>query len=335
MPQGSSLDDFVLLKRLALGAMSEVFLAEVRGVVGPDRLVALKRMRPEVAGDDAWTRQFLDEAHLSSLLHHPALARLKAYGQQDGLLFLAFEYVHGLTLTQLLDARREAGLGPLPWAHAVRIALGVAECLAYLHPLKGRDGQPLGLIHRDLHPGNVMVSDVGAVKLLDLGIARRAGRLSETQPGQVKARLEYAAPEQLRAEPLDARTDVHGLALTLHELLSGTQPLRRDTPAATMDAVLEEVPKGLGAVRPALPSSLQKTVTAALAKTAPKRPSLLELRTALEQSLRAGAPLVGMPELAELVAPYLPGAGRLPWEADRSREAATATLTARTSPTKG
>ncbi|WP_375754407.1 serine/threonine-protein kinase [Corallococcus exercitus] len=331
MPQGPSLDDFVLLKRLALGAMSEVFLAEVKGGVGPDRLVALKRMRPEVAGDDAWVRQFLDEAHLSTLLHHPALARLRAFGQQDGLLFLVFEYVHGLTLAQLLDARRAAGLGPLPWPHAVRIALTVAECLAYLHPLRGRDGQPLGLIHRDLHPGNVMLSDTGAVKLLDLGIARRVGRLTETQPGQVKARLEYAAPEQLRAEPLDALTDVHGLALTLHELLTGVPPLRRDTPAATMDAVLTDVPRKPGGV----PAGLQKAVTAALSKTPSKRPSLLELRTALDQSLRSGAPLVGQPELAELVAPFLPGAGRLPWEPDRSGEAATATLTGRSTRTKG
>ncbi|MBN8233289.1 serine/threonine protein kinase [Corallococcus macrosporus] len=331
MQQAPSLDDFVLLKRLALGAMSEVFLAEVKGGVGPDRLVALKRMRPEVAGDDAWVRQFLDEAHLSALLHHPALARLRAFGQQDGLLFLVFEYVHGLTLAQLLEARRAAGLGPLPWPQAVRIALSVAECLAYLHPLRGRDGQPLGLIHRDLHPGNVMLSDTGAVKLLDLGIARRAGRLTETQPGQVKARLEYAAPEQLRDEPLDALTDVHGLALTLHELLTGVAPLRRDTPAATMDAVLTEVPRKPGGV----PTGLQKAVTAALAKAPSKRPSLLELRTALNQSLHAGAPLVGQPELAELVSPFLPGAGRLPWEPDHSREAATATLTGKPTRTKG
>ena len=340
MPQGPNLDDFVLLKRLALGAMSEVFLAEVKGAVGPDRLVALKRMRPEVAGDDAWVRQFLDEAHLSTLLHHPYLARLRAFGQQDGLLFLVFEYVHGLTLAQLLEARRSAGLGPLPWAHAVRIAATVAECLAHLHTLRGRDGQPLGLIHRDLHPGNVMIADTGAVKLLDFGIARRTGRLTETQPGQVKARLEYAAAEQLREAPLEPWTDVHGLALTLYELLSGVQPFRRDSPAHTMDAVLTEVPRGLGAVRPAVPAPLQKSVTAALSKTPSQRPSLLELRTVFDQSLRtAGAPLVGLPELAELVAPFLPGAGRLPWGQDRAREVATATLSTGSShamlPTKG
>ncbi|MFP2932155.1 serine/threonine-protein kinase [Pyxidicoccus sp. 3LG] len=335
MWRNSSLDDFVLLKRLALGAMSEVFLAEVKGAQGPDRLVALKRMRPEVAGDQAWVRQFLDEAHLASLLNHPFLARLRTFGQHDGLLFLVFEYVHGLTLAQLLEARLTAGLGPLPWAPAARIASHVAEALAYLHALRSREGQPLELVHRDLHPGNVMVADTGAVKLLDVGIACRVGRLAETRPGTVKARLEYAAPEQLRQEPVDGRTDVHGLALTLFELLSGVQPQRRPHPARTLEAVLTEVPGGLEDLRPAVPEGLRRCVTAALAKEPARRPSLLELRTALDQALHtAGAPLVGLPELAELVAPWLPGSGRLPWSSEPAPSDAptTRTITARTSP---
>jgi serine/threonine-protein kinase len=282
-------------------------------------------MRPEVAGDALWVRQFLDEAHLATLLNHPYLARLRTFGQHEGLLFLVFEYVHGLTLAQLLEARRGAGLGPLPWAHAVRIALHVAEGLAYLHALRGRDGQPLGLVHRDVHPGNVMIADIGAVKLLDVGIARRAGRLTETQPGQVKARLEYAAPEQLREAPLSDRTDVYGLALTLYELLSGTQPMLRASPGQTMDAVLREVPRGLGA---SAPEVLQRIVTAALAKEPERRPSLLEVRTALDAALRAEGSLVGLPELAELVVPWLPGAGRLPWSQHGTREQATVTRTA-------
>ncbi len=336
MQQGLSLDAFVLLKRLAMGAMSEVFLAEVKGVVGPDRLVALKRMRPEVAGDETWVRQFLDEAHLSTLLNHPFLARLRTFGTQDGLLFLVFEYVHGLTLAQLLEARRTAGLGPLPWVHVARIALYVAECLGYLHALRGQDGQPLGLVHRDIHPGNIMIADTGAVKLLDFGIARRSGRLTETQPGRVKVRLEYASPEQLREAPLDGRTDVHGLALTLYELLTGVQPLRRATPVQTMEAVMKEVPRGLGAVRPAVPEALQRSVTAALAKVPSQRPSLMELRISFDHALRSDPRVVGLPELAELVAPWLPGSGRLPWSQDRARPENTVTRTADLShPTRG
>ncbi len=335
MRRDSGLDDFVLLKRLALGAMSEVFLAEVKGAVGPDRLVALKRMRPEVAGDEAWIRQFLDEAHLATLLNHPYLARLRSFGQHDGLLFLVFEYVHGLTLTQLLEARRTAGQGPLPWPLAARIASHVAEALGYLHALRGREGQPLGLVHRDLHPGNVMIADTGAVKLLDVGIACREGRLAQTRPGTVKARLEYAAPEQLRQEPVDGRTDVYGLALTLFELLSGVQPLRWPQATRTLEAVLTEVPEGLEVLRPAVPEGLQRCVTAALSKEPARRPSPRELRTALDQALRtAGAPVVGLPELAELVAPWLPGSGRLPWSQERAPVDAVTprTITARTSP---
>ncbi|NMO14780.1 serine/threonine protein kinase [Pyxidicoccus fallax] len=326
MRRAPSLDDFILLKRLALGAMSEVFLAEVKDAVGPDRLVALKRMRPEDAGDEAWLRQFLDEAHLATLLNHPSLARLRDFGQDHGLLFLVFEYVHGLTLAQLLESRRAAGQGPLPWPHAVRIASHVAEALAYLHALRGREGQPLGLVHRDLHPGNVMVADTGAVKLLDVGIACRIGRLAETQPGTVKARLEYASPEQLRQEPVEARTDVHGLALTLFEMLSGVQPMRRPHPSRTLEAVLTEVPGGLETLRNPVPEPLRRCVTAALAKEPSRRPSLLEVRTVLDQCLRAaGAPMVGLPELAALVAPWLPGSGRLPWS--QHQPAAEATIT--------
>ncbi|WP_224372538.1 serine/threonine-protein kinase [Hyalangium versicolor] len=327
--QSPSLDAFVLLKRLALGAMSEVFLAEAKTAAGPDRLVALKRMRPEVAGDSVWVQQFLDEAHLTRLLNHPFLARLLTFGQHEGLLFLVFEYVHGLTLAQLLESRRASGSAPLPWPHATRIAACVCECLDYLHGLRSREGEPLGLVHRDIHPGNIMLADTGAVKLIDLGIARRAGRLTETQPGFVKVRLEYAAPEQLRGAPVDGRTDVHGVALTLYELLSGVQPLRRDSPAQTMEAVLKEVPGRLRVPGPALPDVLRRAVMAALSKEPERRPSLADFRAALDAGLRtARAPMVGLPELADLVAPWLPGAGRLPWSRERAQDERTATSTA-------
>ncbi|MGA9524612.1 MAG: serine/threonine-protein kinase, partial [Myxococcaceae bacterium] len=255
MARGVSFGRYVIVKRLAVGAMSEVFLAEQTDTAGDDRWVALKRMRPEALLDEAQAEAFLREAELLQQLSHPYLVRVRASGREEGLPYIALEYVHGITLEALLAARRRRGEAPLPWPAVARIAAHVCECLLYLGGLETLEGTPLGLVHRDIHPGNIMLSQSGCTRLLDFGIARASGRSPDAAPGRIHARLEYAAPEQLRGMATDERTDVHGLALTVYELLTGTQPFVRRTPAETAQAVASDRPPRLTRLRREVPAA--------------------------------------------------------------------------------
>ncbi len=313
MARGVSFGRYVIVKRLAVGAMSEVFLAEQAEAVGDERWVALKRLRPEALRDEAQAEAFLRESELLVQLSHPYLVRVRASGREDGLPWIALEYVHGITLEGLLEARRARGEAPLPWPAVARIAGHVCECLLHLGGLETMDGTPLGLVHRDIHPGNIMLSQSGCTRLLDFGIAHALGLSGHEAARQVHARLGYAAPEQLRALPTDERTDVYGLALTVYELLTETQPFARETAAEVAQAVASERPPRLSRFRRDVPGPLSSMIDAALAKSPSARPRLSELRATLESALLQHGEVVGLPELASLVAPELPGAGRLRW----------------------
>jgi serine/threonine-protein kinase len=220
------------------------------------------------------------------------------------------EYVHGVSLSGVLERARTALSAPLPWPVVVRIATYLCEVLEYAHGARALDGTPLRLVHRDVNPSNVLLTHSGALKLLDFGAARAASNTHHTPPGVVRAKLEYAAPEQYRGAPGDVRVDVYGVGITLYELLSGTMPLRQATARDTLQAVLSlPLPKPS---RTGLPRRLRAVVLAATAKAEADRPSTMhELRAALERCLLEAREWVGMPELAALMEQLFPGAARL------------------------
>ncbi|MFO0724445.1 MAG: serine/threonine-protein kinase [Myxococcota bacterium] len=208
------------LRPLRSGGMAEVFEAVALGEEGFERKVVLKRLLPELAEDAEAKKSFIDEARILSRIHHPGIVAVLDFGTEDGAPFQVLERVDGLDLEMLLGMLG----GPVPAEIALGMVAEVAEALAYAHALS-EGGRPLGLIHRDVTPDNILLAWTGELKLADFGIARAHQRLARTQVGVTKGKLEYMAPEQALGGEVDARADLYSLGLVLHRLATGRSPL--------------------------------------------------------------------------------------------------------------
>jgi serine/threonine protein kinase len=312
MPEGVPFGPYLIIKRLAVGGMAEVFLARTKDQRGPGRLLVLKRMLPMLSADPTIATMFLDEARIASQLAHPYLIQIYDVGHVEHALYIAMEYVHGVNTGELAQASRARGI-EVPWPLAARLACYLCEALQYAHDVRGIDGRPLQLVHRDITPTNIMLTYSGTPKLVDFGIARAARRLSVTQPGMVKGKLLYAAPEQYLDKPVDSRTDLYGLGLCLYELLGGRQPFGDlTTPLEVAEAVTTRKPAPLLGLRRDVPKKLAELVHQALEKDPAHRPaSALELRTHLEGVLMEERVMVGMPEIERWVGTIFPGRATL------------------------
>jgi serine/threonine-protein kinase len=237
---GESFGEFSLLRKLATGGMAEVFLARRRSVLpGFAKLVAIKRMLPHLAEDPEFIAMFLDEARTASHLNHPNVVQIFDVGEALGTLYLAMEFLDGISIMALLQRNIElknrqldegtrrflpARDGDRPFDPLYAAAIGVQVCqgLHYAHELT-LSGEPMGLVHRDISPQNLMLTFGGVVKVLDFGIAKAAGRASNTRAGALKGKLRYIAPEQYEFRPVDRRTDIYALGVVLYELATATR----------------------------------------------------------------------------------------------------------------
>ncbi|MEO6950524.1 MAG: serine/threonine-protein kinase [Polyangia bacterium] len=208
---------YELVEPLGAGGMAEVWRARTVGVAGFQRDVALKVIRDGLGDDPQVVAMFVDEACLSAKLNHPNIVATLDFGFVDGRYFIAFELIDGIDLAAIL--RREPR--GLPLLEALHIAAEVAAALGYAMAAPGDGGEPLGLVHRDVNPSNVLVTTHGQVKLGDFGIAKSPQRAQTTRAGDLKGKLVYMSPEQAWGRPVDARSDVYALGLTLYELLHG------------------------------------------------------------------------------------------------------------------
>ena len=256
-----------VVRRLAEGGMAEVFLCRAEGPQGFAMPVVVKRILPGREADQRFIDMFIDEARLSGRLTHSHIVKVLDFGEvppsTGGGYYLAMEYVHGGDLRDTLD-RASAARTRLPTGVAVRIAASIAKALDYAHSQR-RDGAPLGLVHRDVTPHNVLVGFNGDVKLSDFGIALATGRRYETAVGGIKGKLSYLAPEQAAAGELDGRTDLFALGLVLYEMLSGSRALLADSDAALIWKATQADIEPLGERRPDLPDALVELVATALA----------------------------------------------------------------------
>jgi len=228
---------YFLHERLGAGGMAEVFRATYSPEGGFEKQVAVKRVLPAYADDEEFLALFRREAELGSLLIHPNIVQVLDLGRHQNTVFLAMEYVQGLPLSQLLKRMSERRLPP---AVVTYIGAEIASALAYMHSRADSNGAPLGLVHRDLNPPNILLSRIGEVKLSDFGIARAASRDSLTRAETVRGKAGYMAPEQVRGETLDRRADLFALGLTLHEALTGEPVLRGTNQAQLMVAAIDQ-----------------------------------------------------------------------------------------------
>jgi eukaryotic-like serine/threonine-protein kinase len=214
-----SFGKYKLLARLGQGGMAEVFLAVAFGPSGFNKLLVIKRLRPELAEDSAYLSMFLDEARLAARLNHPNVVQANDVGSIDGQHYLSMEYLDGQPLNRLFTVARTQGLQPT--AAYLRLVSDTLAGLHYAHELADYDGTPLNVVHRDVSPHNVFITYDGQVKLVDFGVAKAATHAQRTSTGVVKGKISYMAPEQALSVAVDRRADIFSVGVILWELVTG------------------------------------------------------------------------------------------------------------------
>ncbi|HUJ63084.1 MAG TPA: serine/threonine-protein kinase [Kofleriaceae bacterium] len=272
-------DRYQLLGPIASGGMAEVLLARTRGPGGFERLLAVKRIKPELSRDPEQVRMFLDEARNAARLVHHNIVQVIDVDLRDGAVFYAMEYLHGQTLDSVIARARV-----LPRDAAVAIGIAIAAGLHHAHE------RPSSIVHRDVAPSNVMVTYDGNVKLIDFGIAKATENLSRTAFGMFKGRLGYSSPEQCRCEPVDRRTDIYSLGVVLYELTTGRRTFTADSDPELLDHMAQARVTPPRALDASYPPQLETIVMRALAAAPGDRyPTADALQRDLEDLARISA----------------------------------------------
>lgn len=294
----ASLGPYRILRKLGQGGMAEVYLAVRYGASGFEKQVALKLLRPEHRGHGELERLLIAEARLGARFTHPGLVQVHDLGHDREIYFLCMDYVDGADLARLTAA------APLPRVLALHVGEQVALALAHVHELRDERG-PLGLVHRDLSPKNILASRTGEIKLADFGIAKATALQDITWGRLMKGTFAYCSPEQAAGDPITARSDQFSLGVTLCELLTGRRPFDADG-ALPLLAVIRraELPAdALGNLPPELTALLRRM----LAKDPQARlPDLAAVARVLAD-LRRNLPSAGPLELAAWVRATLDG----------------------------
>jgi serine/threonine protein kinase len=306
---GIKFGQYVLLRRIARGGMAEVFLAQQRGLEGFDRRVAVKRILPHLVDSPDFVKMFLGEAKLAAQLTHPNVVHIYDFGKVEGDYFIAMEFVDGVHAGQLFRLGERTNPRPerLTPTLVARIGADAAAALHYAHELRGPNGKPLNLVHRDVSPANLMVSFDGVVKLCDFGIAKAAALSDQlTNPGQVKGKYAYMSPEQTVAAPLDGRSDVFSLAIVLWELLAGRTIVGRNDTVEAMRAIRDGKLEPLDKVAPDTPRPLVDALQWALETRRDKRATAADLAQALEAFIKSSPEIATSMQLASWLRPRVP-----------------------------
>lgn len=233
---GEKAGRYTLVKRMAAGGMADLFLAQQWGPRGYERTVVVKRLHDEVVEQGDAVSLLLEEARIAACLDHDNIVDLLEVGEQDGVPFLAMEFVFGRDLGRVRDRCMELGV-PIPPEHIRTIMREVLKALDYAHHRAHYDGRPLRVIHRDVSPQNILVGFDGSVKLLDFGLAKATIQLSQTHAGILKGKYAYMAPEQVSLRAVDHRVDIFSSGVVLWELITGQRLFWRDAELDMVHAV--------------------------------------------------------------------------------------------------
>lgn len=299
---------YELGERLGAGGMAEVFVARFSGARGFQKKVAVKCILSHLASDARFVAMFSDEARIVASLAHPNIVQVVDFGEQDGVPFMAMEFVDGISCARLVRALAARGEA-VPLAAALYIAQEVLRALAYAHEATDDVGRPLGIVHRDVSPGNLLLGRAGEVKLTDFGILRSSSVDRRTYPGELKGKLGYMSPEQVAGREVDARSDLFSLGVVLAELVL----LRPLFPGRTELEILTRIHHGdlavLDRYAPALPGELVVLLRRLLERD--PRARFASAREALG-ALRAVAAACRATLSDSELLPWLSGLGLLP-----------------------
>lgn len=306
VPAYGRIGRYDLIERIATGGMAEIYLAQE--TTGLDRLVVIKRILPHLAEHESFVDMFLQEARFVSRLSHPNVVQIYELGETSSLSggkgapFIAMEYVPGVSLRELM---RTAALADVPVPVGAALGLIAQACAGAhaAHELTGPEGQPLGLVHRDISPHNLMVTGEGHVKLLDFGIAKATEIAAEqTRTGALKGKVHYMSPEQCQQGHLDRRSDVFALGIVLWELLTARRLFKRESELASMQAIVTGDRWQADELRPDLSKSLSAVVDRALeVKPQDRYATADEMRRALLSAAEAA----GVATSSDVIGPFL------------------------------
>ena len=271
LQRGARLGKYQLLLRIGRGGMATVWVAREQAESPSDqRLVAVKAILPDLAADQEFSKMFVDEGRIIRMIRHPNVVDVFESSEQDGVGYIAMEWIEGDSLHAIIA---EAGKRrPIPPEMAVRIIADAAAGLHAAHELKDDKGGPMNVVHRDVSPHNILIGVDGAVKLVDFGVAKAMGRLSEvTSAGQLKGKFGYMSPEQAMAKKVDRRSDVFALGIVLFELTTGRRLFRGQHDAETLHMVVSgKIPRP-STIDPSYPAALEEIVLKTLQRDLIKR----------------------------------------------------------------
>lgn len=286
LANGTTLGRYELLRSLGAGGMAEVHLARSSGLHGFDKLVVVKRILPHLAADPQFIEMFLTEARLAALIDHPNVVQVYDLGTDGTDYFFTMEFVYGENLQTILRSATESG-HVLPFEAGIGFCIDVAAGLHYAHERVDFDGRPLGIVHRDVSPSNVMVTYEGCAKVADFGIAKVSNRTGVTQAGIRKGKVPYMSPEQCRADHLDRRSDVFALGIVLFETTTLTRLFDGENEFGVMHRIVSgEIPRP-SSRRAGYPPALEQIVMRSLAVDRDRRyPTTRALQLDLERFAR-------------------------------------------------
>jgi serine/threonine protein kinase len=299
---GQTVGRYEFLVPIAQGGMAAVWAARQRGSRGFSKTVAVKTMLPSISDDPRFEQMFLDEARIASRIRHPNVAEILDLGEQDDVLYLVMEWVDGEPLNLVRHTAVEHAPFPLPIA--VKIIMDACSGLHAAHELVDEDGKLVGLVHRDISPQNVLVGYDGVVKLVDFGVAKTAGRTTETtHAGQVKGKPPYMSPEQALGKTVDRRTDLFALGIVLYQLTTGRHPMRGESDVITLHNIVSSIPIVMPSkLCAAIPTPLERVMMKALERDPDERfQTAREFGMALEQAVQEALPRVRTEEVGEFV----------------------------------
>jgi serine/threonine-protein kinase len=289
LPQVRVIGRYALYDEIASGGMATVHIGRLLGPVGFSRTVAIKRLHPQFAKEPDFVSMFLDEARLAARIRHPNVVGTLDVVALDGELFLVMEYVQGESLGRLMRTMRERGeCVPIPIAAA--IVLGVLEGLHAAHEATSDQGEPLGIVHRDVSPQNILVGTDGVARVVDFGVAKAAGRVQSTRNGQLKGKLGYMAPEQISGHATRA-TDVHAVAVVLWEMLTARRLFQAENELQTFSNILSGELVAPSTYAPNVPAEIDNLVMKGLEPRPEARfPSARDMARAIQRTARIASP---------------------------------------------
>ncbi len=275
-----------LIAEIGRGGMAEVYLAVAQGPGGFNKLVVIKKALQDLALQPEFLAMFLDEARLAARMNHPNVVQTYEFGEEDGRQFIAMEYLDGQPYSRILARLRGrmGGLESMPLAHHIRILIDTLAGLHHAHELKDFDGSPLHVVHRDVTPQNVFVTYDGSTKVVDFGIAKAQDSSSRTVTGEIKGKVTYMSPEQVRGEPLDRRSDLFAIGIMLWEAVAGRRMWREIPDIAVVSELLQGRLPSIREVAPHAPPELVRIIERALSPDREQRyPSALAMQRDLDE----------------------------------------------------